>query len=120
MALRFVPALMRPMRIIGSRSMSQVGDFGEGSGKGGGAGGDIRSAGGAFGKMEAAHEEEYFRKLRAQQLQELKKHMKQEMKEHYKENIEQLEQQVKAEEETIARHKKRIAELKKKADSDSD
>lgn len=31
--------------------------------QGGGAGGDIRSAGGSFGKMEAAHEEEYFRRL---------------------------------------------------------
>jgi ATPase inhibitor, mitochondrial len=29
---------------------------------GGGSGGSIRDAGGAFGKMEVAHEEEYFYK----------------------------------------------------------
>lgn len=42
--------------------MSQLGDLGSGAGQGGGGGGAIRSAGGAFGKMEAAHEEEYFHK----------------------------------------------------------
>ena len=31
--------------------------------QGGGTGGSIRDAGGSFGKMEAAHEEEYFRRL---------------------------------------------------------
>lgn len=41
---------------------SQVGDMGSGAGRGGGGGGSIREAGGAFGKMEAAHEEEYFYK----------------------------------------------------------
>lgn len=42
--------------------MSQLGDLGSGAGKGGGGGGSIREAGGAFGKMEAAREEEYFYK----------------------------------------------------------
>lgn len=42
--------------------MSQLGDLGSGAGKGGGGGGAIRSAGGAFGKMEAAQEESYFHK----------------------------------------------------------
>lgn len=41
---------------------SQLGDLGSGAGKGGGGGGSIREAGGAFGKMEAAREEEYFYK----------------------------------------------------------
>lgn len=41
---------------------SQVGDLGSGAGKGGGGGGSIREAGGSFGKMEAAHEEEFFYK----------------------------------------------------------
>ncbi|PZC85620.1 hypothetical protein B5X24_HaOG215890, partial [Helicoverpa armigera] len=36
------------------------GEPGSGAGKGGGGGGSIREAGGAFGKMEAAREEEYF------------------------------------------------------------
>lgn len=42
--------------------MSQLGDLGSGAGKGGGAGGSIREAGGAFGKMQAAREEEHFHK----------------------------------------------------------
>lgn len=42
--------------------MSQLGDLGCGAGQGGGGGGSIRAAGGAFGRMEAAHEEEFFYK----------------------------------------------------------
>lgn len=38
------------------------GEPGSGAGKGGGGGGSIREAGGAFGKMEAAREDEYFYK----------------------------------------------------------
>lgn len=38
-------------------------ELGSGAGKGGGAGGPIREAGGSFGKREAAQEEQYFRKL---------------------------------------------------------
>lgn len=38
-------------------------DIGSGVGRGGGAGGSIREGGGAFGKLEAAREEEYFYKL---------------------------------------------------------
>jgi len=40
----------------------QLGDLGSGAGKGGGGGGSIREAGGGFGKMEAAREEEFFYK----------------------------------------------------------
>ncbi|XP_058459290.1 ATPase inhibitor mai-1, mitochondrial-like [Malaya genurostris] len=57
------------LRIV---KMSQVGDLGAGVGKGGGGGGSIREAGGSFGKMEAAHEEEYFYKQQREQLQKLK------------------------------------------------
>ena len=39
------------------------GELGSGAGKGGGGGGAIRSAGGAFGKMEVAKEEQYFYEL---------------------------------------------------------
>ncbi|XP_053689087.1 ATPase inhibitor mai-2, mitochondrial-like [Sabethes cyaneus] len=52
--------------------MSQVGDLGSGAGKGGGGGGSIREAGGSFGKMEAAHEEEYFYKQQREQLEQIK------------------------------------------------
>lgn len=47
---------------IMSRMFSQLGDPGSGAGKGGGGGGAIREAGGAFGKMEAAREDEFFYK----------------------------------------------------------
>lgn len=42
--------------------MSQLGDLGSGAGHGGGGGGSIREAGGSFGRMEVAHEEEFFYK----------------------------------------------------------
>merc|ERR1711893_590593 len=70
---------------------SQQPGWGSGAGKGGGSGGTVREAGGSFGKMEAAHEEQYFRKLQAEQLEKLKAHH----------------------EEEIARHKKKIADLRK-------
>lgn len=40
-----------------------AGQPGSGAGKGGGSGGSIRDAGGSFGKMEAAHEDQYFYNL---------------------------------------------------------
>lgn len=43
--------------------MSQVGELGSGANKGGG---------GSFGKKEAVHEEEYFRKQQRKQLEEIK------------------------------------------------
>jgi len=49
------------------------GEAGSGSGRGGGSGGSIRDAGGAFGKMEAAHEEQYFRKLQSELLSKIKR-----------------------------------------------
>jgi len=51
-----------PLHRLAKMSGSQVGDLGSGAGKGGGGGGSIREAGGAFGKLEAAREEEYFYK----------------------------------------------------------
>lgn len=39
------------------------GERGSGAGKGGGGGGAIRDAGGSFGKMEAAQEDQYFYNL---------------------------------------------------------
>ncbi|BFG03819.1 ATPase inhibitor A mitochondrial [Drosophila madeirensis] len=52
--------------------MSQIGELGSGAGKGGGGGGSIREAGGSFGKMEAAREEEFFHKQQKEQLKKLK------------------------------------------------
>nr|CAH8867645.1 unnamed protein product [Trichobilharzia regenti] len=43
-----------------------------GAGKGGGAGGSIREAGGSLGKREATLEDEYFRRLDQQKIEALK------------------------------------------------
>lgn len=45
-----------------SKMSTQLGDLGSGAGQGGGGGGSIRAAGGAFGRLEAAHEEQFFHK----------------------------------------------------------
>ncbi|CAD5233423.1 unnamed protein product [Bursaphelenchus xylophilus] len=82
---------------------SGLGDPGSGAGRGGGSGGSVRDAGGAFGKLEAAREEEYFYKLQRAQLKELKAQIAREIEHH--------EQQAKNHSEVIERHKKRIAEL---------
>ncbi|CAH8617895.1 unnamed protein product [Schistosoma guineensis] len=73
---------------------------------GGGTGGSIRDAGGAFGKLEARNEEEYFYKLQQQQLHELKKHLEEEH-EREKKEIKRLE-------ESLKKRKKILADLEKK------
>ncbi|KAJ8984410.1 hypothetical protein NQ317_003993 [Molorchus minor] len=67
------------------RLMSQLGDLGCGAGKGGGGGGPIRAAGGAFGRLEAAREEEFYHRKQNQQLKELKAEMKNEIPFHREE-----------------------------------
>uniref|UniRef100_A0A0N5ALZ9 ATPase inhibitor, mitochondrial n=1 Tax=Syphacia muris TaxID=451379 RepID=A0A0N5ALZ9_9BILA len=84
------------------RSVS-VGELGNGSGKAGGEGGTIRQAGGAFGKMEAAREEEYFYRKEREQISALKEQLMNEVERH--------EQLKKSHEEAVVRNKKRIAEL---------
>merc|ERR1711964_375674 len=68
MASRRVNSLVR---LAGYRYMSS--EPGSGAGKGGGSGGSIRDAGGTFGKIEAAREEEFIRKLQKKQLEMMKK-----------------------------------------------
>uniref|UniRef100_A0A131Z5N5 ATP synthase F1 subunit epsilon n=1 Tax=Rhipicephalus appendiculatus TaxID=34631 RepID=A0A131Z5N5_RHIAP len=75
-----------------------------GAGKGGGAGGAIREAGGSFGKMERAREEEYFRRTQRGQFKMLRDHIQKE--------ITEREQLIKALQEQINRNKKIIEELK--------
>ncbi|KAH8373093.1 hypothetical protein KR009_011665 [Drosophila setifemur] len=60
-ALRRLNQRLYPKNILYLK-MSQIGELGSGAGKGGGGGGTIREAGGSFGKMEAAREEEFFHK----------------------------------------------------------
>jgi len=71
-----------------------------------GSAGAIREAGGAFGKMEVAHEEEYFYKQRQQQLKELKDK---------KVGVEEFhEKSIQDHEEAIQRHKEAINQIRKK------
>lgn len=51
------------MCILYYSQVRMSGERGSGAGKGGGGGGTIREAGGSFGKMEAAHEDQYFYNL---------------------------------------------------------
>jgi len=51
--------------------LAKMSELGSGAGKGGGGGGSIREAGGSFGRMEVAHEEQYFIKQRQEQLAKL-------------------------------------------------
>ncbi|KAL0851502.1 hypothetical protein ABMA28_007293 [Loxostege sticticalis] len=79
------------------------GEPGSGAGKGGGAGGAIREAGGAFGKMEAAREDEYFYKKQKEQLAELKGHLNKEISFH--------QDQIKRHEDAIRRHKEQMSNM---------
>uniref|UniRef100_A0A1A9ZCN9 ATP synthase F1 subunit epsilon n=1 Tax=Glossina pallidipes TaxID=7398 RepID=A0A1A9ZCN9_GLOPL len=90
------PNVSHLSKLLSSRS-SQLGDLGSGAGKGGGGGGTIREAGGSFGKMEAAREEEYFYKKQLEQLERLKNDQIHQAEYHH--------QQIKEHEEAIERHK---------------
>ncbi|KAK2584944.1 hypothetical protein KPH14_002537 [Odynerus spinipes] len=83
-----------------------VGERGSGVGKGGGGGGTIREAGGSFGKMEAAHEDQYFYNQQKEQLQNLREGLHDEISFH--------EEQIKRHQEAINRHKKRITDMNTK------
>ncbi|XP_034937497.1 ATPase inhibitor mai-2, mitochondrial-like isoform X1 [Chelonus insularis] len=102
---------MQRASLIGIRrmaSLSQIkmtGERGSGAGKGGGGGGAIREAGGSFGKMEAAHEDQYFYNLQKEQLNKLRDGLHDEISFH--------EEQIKRHQEAINRHKKRINDMEK-------
>ncbi|KOB66960.1 ATPase inhibitor-like protein [Operophtera brumata] len=82
------------------------GELGSGAGKGGGGGGSIRDAGGSFGKMEVAHENEYFYKKQREQLLNLKGHLDKEIAFH--------QEQIKRHEDAIRRHKDQMTDMEKK------
>ncbi|XP_037298797.1 ATPase inhibitor mai-2, mitochondrial-like [Manduca sexta] len=82
------------------------GEPGSGAGKGGGGGGAIREAGGTFGKMEAAREDEYFYKKQKEQLSNLKGHLSKEIAFH--------QDAIKRHEDAIRRHKEQMAEIEHK------
>jgi len=89
----------------GATTMFSLGSYssGSGAGKSGSEGGSIRQAGGAFGELEVARENEYFRKMQKLQLTQLKEQVAREVRYH--------EQQIKHHQESIDRHKKRESEL---------
>ncbi|XP_030830079.1 ATPase inhibitor mai-2, mitochondrial-like [Strongylocentrotus purpuratus] len=108
MALARISFLKAWRPVLAVSQVRMGGEYGSGAGSGGGTGGSIRDAGGAFGKMEAAHEEQYFRALQAEQLKALKKH--------HNDEIEAHESEIRRHEESIKRLKKRKDEI----ESDSD
>uniref|UniRef100_A0A914CLB0 ATPase inhibitor, mitochondrial n=1 Tax=Acrobeloides nanus TaxID=290746 RepID=A0A914CLB0_9BILA len=96
--------------------ISSLGELGAGSGSGGGTGGSIRDAGGIFGRMEAAREEQYFRNLSNEQLQAMKRDneqlqaMKREL-DSLRDANEYHEQEMEWHAWVIENNKKRLAEL---------
>ncbi|KRT79484.1 hypothetical protein AMK59_6366 [Oryctes borbonicus] len=104
--LRHMQSRLYPSFYTQVRLMTQLGDLGSGAGKGGGGGGSIREAGGAFGRAEAAKEEEYFYKKQKQQLAQLKTDLHNEIAFH--------EEQIQRHQEAIARHKKRVSDIESK------
>lgn len=66
--------------------------------QGGGSGGSVRDAGGAFGRMEAAREEEFFRRKQQQELEKLRQALDSQRSE--------LEKQIKEHEAEIERLRK--------------
>ncbi|XP_021932629.1 ATPase inhibitor mai-2, mitochondrial-like isoform X2 [Zootermopsis nevadensis] len=107
-SLHNISSRLYPSLSIMSRYYSsQLGDLGSGAGKGGGGGGSIREAGGAFGKIEAGREEEFFYKQQKEQLKKLKEDLKDEISFH--------EEQVKRHQEAIKRHKERVKDIESKS-----
>ncbi|XP_051160213.1 ATPase inhibitor mai-2, mitochondrial-like [Leptopilina boulardi] len=100
-----VPCIIsRNMAFLSKARMS--GEPGSGAGRGGGGGGSIREAGGAFGKMEAAREDQYFYNQQKKQLKELRDGLHDEISFH--------EEQIKRHQEAISRHKNRISDMEHK------
>ncbi|KAK8736525.1 hypothetical protein OTU49_005053 [Cherax quadricarinatus] len=104
--MALTPTLSSRLRyplVLCVRSMS-TGDAGSGVGAGGGTGGTIRDAGGAFGKREVALEEQFFRKLEHQQLEKMRAGLEEEVQFH--------NEQVDAHKDAIKRHYRILDDLK--------
>lgn len=98
---RLINAASRRINELNYSKTTGMGDLGSGAGQGGGDGGSIRSAGGSFGKREAAMEGEYFHKLQQKQLEDLKNQLGDELKFHkeqlkrHQEAIERINEKLK-------------------------
>ncbi|BFZ11209.1 hypothetical protein BsWGS_14248 [Bradybaena similaris] len=97
---------LQSSRLVCARAMSG-GQLGDGVGKGGGGWGAVREAGGAFGRMEAAKEEQYFRQLQKEQFDRIKEMLEDEVSHH--------EAQIRQHQQAIEHHKKKIDRLHQKA-----
>ncbi|KAF7388514.1 hypothetical protein HZH68_012456 [Vespula germanica] len=80
-----------------------TGQSGSGSNRGGRAGA-IREAGGAFGQMEIAHEDQYFYNQQKEQIRKLREGIRDEIAFH--------EEQIRRHQEAIERHNARMAEMR--------
>ncbi|CAJ0928069.1 unnamed protein product, partial [Mesorhabditis belari] len=103
MALRVTPAAFARV----STKVMQLGELGAGMGKSGGGGGSIRDAGGAFGKLEAAREGEYFHKLQIRQIDDMRKQIRKE--------LQFSEAEITKQRQNLQRTRERLAELDKLA-----
>ncbi|VDM95639.1 unnamed protein product [Thelazia callipaeda] len=132
MTLTHSPKLAVGITRCVKRGLGQIGDLGSGSGKvvfmflnfnkkarlakrrflGGGSGGSIRDAGGAFGKIQAGREEEFFKKLEKEQLKSLQMQYRNLRKEMERE-IEDHENQVRDHQEAVDRLRRRVDALEK-------
>ncbi|KAK4314200.1 hypothetical protein Pmani_014499 [Petrolisthes manimaculis] len=96
MALNSTTARFLRVPIVACSRWMSSGEAGSGSGMGGGSGGTIRDAGGAFGKREVALEEQYFRKLQHRQLEKIRCGIEEEVEFH--------RQHIQAHQDAIKRH----------------
>uniref|UniRef100_A0A0N4ZPG1 ATPase inhibitor, mitochondrial n=1 Tax=Parastrongyloides trichosuri TaxID=131310 RepID=A0A0N4ZPG1_PARTI len=86
--------------IVKINTIRMTSGYGSGVGHGGGGGGSIRESGGAFGKLEAAREEEYFHKLNQEQIKKMHDHLVNEIKE-AKEQAKKHDEAIKRNEEML-------------------
>lgn len=90
-------------KVFDSSQARMTGASGSGSNRGGRAGA-IREAGGAFGQMEIAHEDQYFYNQQKEQIRKLREGIRDEIAFH--------EEQIRRHQEAIERHNARMAEMR--------
>ncbi|XP_043678374.1 uncharacterized protein LOC122633943 [Vespula pensylvanica] len=93
----------RMYKVFDSSQARMTGASGSGSNRGGRAGA-IREAGGAFGQMEIAHEDQYFYNQQKEQIRKLREGIRDEIAFH--------EEQIRRHQEAIERHNARMAEMR--------
>ncbi|XP_035727867.1 uncharacterized protein LOC118444092 isoform X3 [Vespa mandarinia] len=96
--------MMVEMNINDYKSQARMsGEPGSGANRGTGGAGSIRAAGGAFGQMEIAHEEQFFYNQQREQIRKLREGIRDEIAFH--------EEQIRRHQEAIERHNARMSEI---------